>query len=109
MAEQPNAQLKASPEQVLYAKILEKGMLIGLILLLITFALYGLGISLCYNLVGATLALAGLVSPLVAAVLMPLSSLAVVISSVSSRPFGRSLQGQSAPLEMAGREAVAWR
>ena len=33
-----------SPEQLLYANILNKGMLAGLIILLITFALYVFGI-----------------------------------------------------------------
>ena len=37
-------QKEATQEQVLYAKILEKGMLIGLILMFITFALYVFGI-----------------------------------------------------------------
>ena len=36
---------------------------------------------------GAALALAGLVGPLLAAVLMPASSLSVVLSSALSRPF----------------------
>lgn len=36
--------LKATPEQILYAKMLEKGMYIGLLILLITFGLYALGI-----------------------------------------------------------------
>ena len=40
-----------------------------------------LAISLAYNVIGAALAMAGIVSPLVAAVLMPLSSLAVVGNS----------------------------
>ena len=40
-----------------------------------------LAISLGYNLVGASLAMAGLISPLLAAVLMPFSSLSVVASS----------------------------
>ncbi len=35
---------KANPEQILYAGILEKGMLIGLVLMFITFALYVFGI-----------------------------------------------------------------
>ena len=35
---------KANPEQILYAGILEKGMLVGLILMFITFALYVFGI-----------------------------------------------------------------
>ncbi len=40
------------------------------------------GISLLYNVIGLSLALAGLLSPLVAAVLMPVSSLTVVGTSV---------------------------
>jgi hypothetical protein len=36
--------LQASPEQVVYAKVLEKGMLLGLGLILLSFALYVLGI-----------------------------------------------------------------
>jgi hypothetical protein len=35
---------KANPEQILYAGILEKGMMIGLVLMFITFALYVFGI-----------------------------------------------------------------
>jgi hypothetical protein len=36
--------LKATPEQILYAKVLEKGMYIGLLILLITFGLYAFGV-----------------------------------------------------------------
>ncbi len=36
--------IEASPEQLTYASILEKGMYIGLLILLITFIIYGLGI-----------------------------------------------------------------
>ncbi len=43
--------------------------------------------SLCYNLLGAGLCIAGLINPLLAAVLMPLSSLTVVSSSFRSRTF----------------------
>ncbi|MCA9631724.1 MAG: hypothetical protein KC766_28910, partial [Myxococcales bacterium] len=43
--------------------------------------------SLVYNLVGASLALAGVLNPLIAALLMPLSSLTVVTSSFRSRSF----------------------
>jgi Cu2+-exporting ATPase len=43
--------------------------------------------SLVYNLIGSGLAIAGLLHPLVAAVLMPLSSLTVVSSSYRSRTF----------------------
>ena len=45
--------------------------------------------SLCYNAVATSLAIAGLVGPLGAAVLMPLSSLAVVLSSALTRTFAR--------------------
>lgn len=46
-----------------------------------------LGFSLVYNLVGAALAVVGLVGPLLAAVLMPMSSLTVILSSVVGRSF----------------------
>ncbi len=44
MDEKTNTLLKASPEQILYAKILEKGMYFGLLILFITFGLYTFGI-----------------------------------------------------------------
>jgi Cu2+-exporting ATPase len=44
--------------------------------------------SLVYNAAGAALAIAGLVGPLLAAILMPISSLTVILSSVLARPFG---------------------
>lgn len=44
MEEKTNALLKATPEQILYAKILEWGMYIGLLVLFITFGLYAFGI-----------------------------------------------------------------
>jgi len=44
MDEKTNTLLKASPEQLLYAKILEKGMYFGLLILFITFGLYTFGI-----------------------------------------------------------------
>jgi Cu2+-exporting ATPase len=43
--------------------------------------------SLCYNVVGAGLAIAGHINPLLAALLMPLSSITVVTSSFRSRTF----------------------
>ncbi|HEY9383724.1 MAG TPA: heavy metal translocating P-type ATPase, partial [Gemmatimonadales bacterium] len=43
--------------------------------------------SLLYNLVGATLAVAGVITPLIAAILMPMSSLTVVLASWRSRTF----------------------
>ncbi|MBS1817628.1 MAG: heavy metal translocating P-type ATPase [Acidobacteria bacterium] len=48
-----------------------------------------IGFSLAYNATVSTLALAGLVGPLLAAVLMPLSSLTVVLSSTATRTFAR--------------------
>jgi cation transport ATPase len=47
----------------------------------------GLAFSLAYNLVGVLLAITGVLSPLVAAILMPLSSLTVVTSALRSRAF----------------------
>ncbi|OEU62645.1 MAG: hypothetical protein BA867_04710 [Desulfobacterales bacterium S5133MH16] len=44
MQEKTNDLLKATPEQLLYAKILEKGMYLGLLILFITYALYVFGI-----------------------------------------------------------------
>jgi Cu2+-exporting ATPase len=47
-----------------------------------------LGVSLVYNAVSATLAVVGLINPLIAAVLMPASSLTVLTLSFRSRTFG---------------------
>ncbi|OGL14709.1 MAG: copper-translocating P-type ATPase [Candidatus Rokubacteria bacterium RIFCSPLOWO2_12_FULL_71_19] len=54
--------------------------------------------SLLYNVVGVSLAMGGLLDPLVAAVLMPASSLTVIVSSYRARMFPR-----------APEEAAAWR
>ncbi len=40
----PSTSLRARPEQVVYANILEKGMLTGLILVVVTYAIYVLGV-----------------------------------------------------------------
>jgi Cu2+-exporting ATPase len=45
--------------------------------------------SIGYNIIGATLAVTGTITPLIAAVLMPLSSLTVVLASWSSTSFTR--------------------
>jgi cation transport ATPase len=49
-----------------------------------------LGFSLVYNVGASVLAMAGLVGPLLAALLMPLSSLTVVLSSAFTRTFARA-------------------
>jgi Cu2+-exporting ATPase len=46
-----------------------------------------IGFSLLYNAVGATLAMSGRIDPLLAAILMPLSSLSVVLASRHGRTF----------------------
>ncbi len=46
-----------------------------------------LAFSLVYNLIGATLAATGIINPLIAAVLMPLSSITVITSSYRARMF----------------------
>ena len=43
--------------------------------------------TLAYNVIGATLAMTGLIGPLTAAVLMPLSSLTVITYSYRARTF----------------------
>jgi len=48
-----------------------------------------LAVSLGYNVIAASLAIAGVINPLVAAVLMPISSLTVVVLSYRSRTFTR--------------------
>ncbi len=48
MNDKQNASIEATPEQVLYANILAKGMLIGLIILFITFSIYAFGIMKPY-------------------------------------------------------------
>jgi hypothetical protein len=44
MDEKSTVSLEATPEQILYARILEKGMYLGLLILFITYALYVFGI-----------------------------------------------------------------
>jgi hypothetical protein len=48
MADSTEKTLHARPEQLLYARILEKGMFLGLLILLITYAIYALGIATPY-------------------------------------------------------------
>ena len=49
-----------------------------------------LALSLFYNAAGVALAMAGLITPVVAAVLMPLSSITVIASSYRARSFTRA-------------------
>jgi Cu2+-exporting ATPase len=48
-----------------------------------------LGFSVAYNAVASVLAMAGIVGPLLSAVMMPVSSLIVVLSSATTRAFAR--------------------
>ena len=48
-----------------------------------------LGFSLAYNLAASTAVVLGFVGPLLAAILLPVSSLTVVLSSAASRTFAR--------------------
>ena len=48
MDQDPDASLEPTPEQLLYAGILEKGMFAGLVCLFVTFALYVFGIMEAY-------------------------------------------------------------
>jgi Cu2+-exporting ATPase len=50
----------------------------------------GLLVSLSYNVVGSVLAMAGLIDPIVAAVLMPTSSLTVIALAVGAKLFGEA-------------------
>ncbi|NVB40596.1 heavy metal translocating P-type ATPase [Pseudenhygromyxa sp. WMMC2535] len=58
-----------------------------------------LGFSLVYNLLFASLALAGYIDPLAAALLMPASSLTVLLSSVLAKSFSVSSQHASRPFQ----------
>jgi len=48
MEEKSTTSIEAAPEQILYAKFLELGMYIGLLILFITFAIYAFGIMKPY-------------------------------------------------------------
>lgn len=65
-----------------------------------------LGFSLVYNAAASSLAIGGVVGPLLAAVLMPLSSLTVVLSSAMTRTFARA-SGHRAVARGAGRKSRA--
>lgn len=63
--------------------------------------------SAAYNLCFATLALAGHINPLAAAVLMPISSLTVVVSSILARPFSAGAARDRAVQKMPRRPYTA--
>jgi Cu2+-exporting ATPase len=56
-----------------------------------------LAFSLGYNVIGVTLAMTGILNPLVAAILMPLSSLTVIVSSYRARTFSRPARARFRP------------
>jgi Cu2+-exporting ATPase len=66
-----------------------------------------LAFSLSYNLLGATLAVAGLIGPLAAAILMPLSSLTVVTLSFYSRTFPREIPKENKLCEIPSTSLAA--
>jgi len=57
--------------------------------------------SVAYNVLGATLALLGLLDPLIAAVLMPMSSLSVVLASWRGRSFDAVVARPGAAVAMS--------
>ena len=57
--------------------------------------------SIAYNVLGATLALLGLLDPLIAAVLMPISSLSVVLASWRSHTFDAAVAPRGAALALS--------
>ena len=50
----------------------------------------GIGASIAYNVVGAALAFTGVINPLIAAIMMPVSSLTVVLIAWQGRTFSRT-------------------
>ncbi len=66
----------------------------------------GLVFSLIYNALGVVLALAGLLNPVLAAILMPLSSLSVITSSFRSKTFEPERAVQFATVPAPGRFIV---
>jgi Cu2+-exporting ATPase len=63
-----------------------------------------IGFSLAYNVVGVALAMSGVLSPLIAALMMPMSSLSVLASSLLSRTFPKPA---APPSERGQRLSVA--
>jgi Cu2+-exporting ATPase len=60
----------------------------------------GLGVSLAYNAIGVSLAATGVINPLIAAILMPLSSLSVLSMAVSTRAFTDADDTKASPPEL---------
>jgi len=64
-----------------------------------------IGFSLVYNIAASSLAIAGIVGPLLAALLMPLSSLTVVLSSALTRTFAHTARRSPAAVRARAVEA----
>lgn len=61
-----------------------------------------IALSLCYNLLGVALAMTGVINPLIAAIMMPVSSLTVVLGSWLGRTFiARDQRGIARTAELA--------
>lgn len=60
-----------------------------------------LGVSLAYNVIAGAAAVAGLITPLIAAVLMPISSLTVSLLAFSGRTFHDDTVTHSEPLDVS--------
>jgi cation transport ATPase len=58
-----------------------------------------IGFALCYNAVGVSLAMTGHISPMIAALMMPASSLTVVLGSWLGRSFDAGPVAQTAGTE----------
>jgi Cu2+-exporting ATPase len=59
-----------------------------------------IGFSIAYNLIGAGMAVIGMLTPLIAAVLMPASSITVVLGSWYGHTFARRLRGGATTTEL---------
>ena len=62
-----------------------------------------LAFSFAYNALGVVLAMAGWIDPLVAAVLMPASSITVIVSSYRARMFDVPARSAATSVERADR------
>jgi Cu2+-exporting ATPase len=54
-------------------------------------------VSLCYNLLAMTMAMLGVINPLIAAILMPISSLTILSLTLAAKPFGDMVRDVEVP------------